>query len=118
MRMTPQEAKQQKTLLQSYFEEKKAREQESVAGLKIIGDYREKASLVMKELIGQNVQLELKQLNIGDYQLSDRVVVEYKQVTNIVFDQLTIPVKPVYHDNLNAISLQAFGPTGSCVMTP
>jgi Fanconi anemia group M protein len=85
---TPQEAKQQKTLLQSYFDDKKAKEQETAGKLKIIGDYREKASPVMKELVEQGVVLELKQLAIGDYQVSDRVVIEYKQVGDFVDSML------------------------------
>jgi ERCC4-related helicase len=85
---TPQENKAQKTLLQSYFAEKKEKEQGEMSGLKIIGDYREKASPVMKELIEQNVQLELKQLSVADYQLSDRVVVEYKLVQDFVDSML------------------------------
>jgi Fanconi anemia group M protein len=84
MKATPQESKQNKGLLQSYFEEKRTKTQEVVQQLKIIGDYREKASPVMKELIAQEVQLELKQLGVGDYQVSDRVVVEYKQVPDFV----------------------------------
>jgi ERCC4-related helicase len=85
---TPQENKQQKTLLQSYFSEKKEKEQSELSALKIVGDYREKASPVMKELIEQNVQLELKQLSVADYQISDRVVVEYKQVQDFVDSML------------------------------
>jgi ERCC4-related helicase len=88
MQLTPKENKAQKTLLQSYFDDKKAKQQEVMAQLRIIGDYREKASPVMKELIAQNVQLDLKQLSIGDYQVSDRVVVEYKQIPDFVDSML------------------------------
>jgi Fanconi anemia group M protein len=88
MQMTPAENKQQKTLLQSYFDEKKQKAQEEAAALRIIGDYREKASPVMKELVERGVQLELKQLSIGDYQVSDRVVIEYKQVPDFVDSML------------------------------
>jgi ERCC4-related helicase len=86
--ISPQENKSQKTLLQTYFAEKKEKQQEEISALKVVGDYREKASPVMKELIEQGVTLELKQLSIGDYQLSDRVVVEYKQVQDFVDSML------------------------------
>ena len=55
-----------------------------MSALKVVGDYREKGSPVMKELIEQGVGLELKQLGIADYQISDRVVVEYKLVQDFV----------------------------------
>jgi Fanconi anemia group M protein len=86
--ITPTEAKGQKTLLQAYYAEKKEKQQTQTAALRIISDYREKASPVMKELVEQGVQLELKQLGVGDYQLSDRVVVEYKQVQDFVDSML------------------------------
>jgi Fanconi anemia group M protein len=82
--ITPAESKQQKTLLSSYFAEKKERAQESMAALKVMGDFREKGSNVMKELVAMGVTLELKQLSVGDYQVSDRVVVEYKTAHDFV----------------------------------
>ncbi|HIH23627.1 TPA: DEAD/DEAH box helicase [Candidatus Woesearchaeota archaeon] len=82
------EAKAQKTLLQSYYEDKKAKQQETLSSIKVVCDHREKASPVMKALLDAGVQLELKQLSIGDYQVSDRVVVEYKLVTDFVDSML------------------------------
>ncbi len=50
----------------------------------IIADHREKTSGVLKELIDMNVKIDLRQLDVGDYRLSDRVVVEYKRVPDFV----------------------------------
>lgn len=50
----------------------------------IVADYREKTGGVLKELLNHDVKVELKQLSVGDYQLSDRVVVEYKRVGDFV----------------------------------
>jgi Fanconi anemia group M protein len=82
------EAKAQKTLLQSYYEDKKAKQQETMSSIKVVCDHREKGSPVMKALLDSGAQLELKQLSIGDYQVSDRVVVEYKLVTDFVDSML------------------------------
>lgn len=76
--------REQKTLLQQYYSEKKDEEREKLSSLKVIGDYREKASPVMKEMVNAGVHLELQQLSVGDYHLSDRVVVEYKQIPDFV----------------------------------
>ncbi len=82
------DSREQRDLLQQYHSDKKdvatAVVSEQLAALKIVGDYREKASPVMKELLDAGVGLELKQLAVGDYHISDRVVVEYKQVTDFV----------------------------------
>lgn len=50
----------------------------------IIADHREKTSHVLKQLLDQPVTLDLQQLEVGDYLLSDRVVVEYKTVGDFV----------------------------------
>lgn len=52
--------------------------------LKIVVDYREKASRVIKTLIDENVEVELKTLNVGDYLLGEDVVVEYKTKKDFV----------------------------------
>lgn len=52
--------------------------------LTITVDYREKGSGVMKALLAQKVQLDLKQLSVGDYQISDDIVIEYKNVRDFV----------------------------------
>ncbi len=85
---TAQEAGGQRTLLQQYFAQKKERDEAAVSSVKLVGDYREKASPVMKELVDAGVALELKQLAVGDYQLSERVVVEYKRVPDFVDSML------------------------------
>ncbi|RMF07213.1 DEAD/DEAH box helicase [Candidatus Woesearchaeota archaeon] len=51
---------------------------------KIIVDHREKANPVVKKLSEMNVRIEMKALGIGDYVLSDRVVVEFKTVEDFV----------------------------------
>jgi Fanconi anemia group M protein len=50
----------------------------------IIVDFREKGSSVMKALIDMGAHLDLKSLSIGDYHLSENVVVEYKKVKDFV----------------------------------
>ena len=53
--------------------------------VRIIADYREKGSNVLKELADNDfVQLGLEKLSIGDFLLSSRVVVEYKTVQDFV----------------------------------
>lgn len=51
--------------------------------LKIFADYREKGSNVLKELLDR-VDLSLEKLSIGDFILSKRVAVEYKNVPDFV----------------------------------
>jgi len=53
------------------------------AKIKIIADYREKGSNVLKELLDK-VDLSLEKLSIGDFLLSGRVAVEYKTVPDFV----------------------------------
>jgi len=50
----------------------------------IKADYREKGSSVLKELMNMNVKLDLITLEIGDYQLSEHVVVEFKTIKDFV----------------------------------
>ncbi|MBN1275189.1 DEAD/DEAH box helicase [Candidatus Woesearchaeota archaeon] len=52
--------------------------------LTITVDYREKGSPVMKSLLAQDAKLDLEQLRVGDYRISDDVVVEYKTVKDFV----------------------------------
>ena len=47
-------------------------------------DYREKNSQVVKGLIDSNFEIDLRKLEVGDYILSTRVVVEYKRVPDFV----------------------------------
>jgi Fanconi anemia group M protein len=51
--------------------------------IKIYADYREKGSNVLKELLDK-VELSLEKLPIGDFILSKRVAVEYKNVPDFV----------------------------------
>lgn len=50
----------------------------------IKADYREKGSTVLKELMAMDVYLDLQNLQIGDYHISEHVVVEYKKVKDFV----------------------------------
>ncbi|MGV8168648.1 MAG: DEAD/DEAH box helicase [Candidatus Nanoarchaeia archaeon] len=50
----------------------------------IKADYREKGSHVLKELLLLDVNLELESLKIGDYHVSEHVVIEYKKVKDFV----------------------------------
>ena len=50
----------------------------------VLVDYREKGSAVMKALLGMNVNLELKSLHVGDFHLTEHLVVEYKKVKDFV----------------------------------
>ena len=52
--------------------------------IKITADYREKGSKVIKELINQGFQIELQQLDVGDFVISSKVAVEYKTVPDFV----------------------------------
>jgi Fanconi anemia group M protein len=85
--LSPRE-NEQKTLLQQYFEGKREHATEQRAQLKVICDYREKGSPVMKSLVDAGISIELKQLAVGDFQLSDRVIVEYKRVPDFVDSML------------------------------
>ena len=66
------------------------REQESLtkytksSSLKVVVDYREKGSAVMKALRNLDVELELQQLAIGDYIVSEEACVEYKRFDDFV----------------------------------
>lgn len=51
---------------------------------KIIADYREKGSNVLKEIINQDTTLQLEKLSIGDFLLSSKIIVEYKTVHDFV----------------------------------
>lgn len=50
----------------------------------IYADHREKSSRILKELLNRKVTLELKQLEVADYILSEDVGVEYKTKTDFV----------------------------------
>ncbi len=71
-----------KTTLHDYSG--KVPEQKLPEKFKIIADYREKGSNVLKEIIDKDVTLQLEKLSIGDFLLSSKVVVEYKTVQDFV----------------------------------
>jgi len=54
---------------------------------KIIIDYREKNSLVPSELVNQNLQIEFKQLKVGDYLVKDNVI-ERKTVKDFIYSMI------------------------------
>jgi Fanconi anemia group M protein len=51
---------------------------------KIVADYREKGSGVIRELSKQDIDVELKTLDVADYVLSEDAAVEYKTVQDFV----------------------------------
>lgn len=51
---------------------------------KVSVDYREKGSLVMKELLKNGVNIDLQQLDVGDFALSKDLVIEYKTLKDFV----------------------------------
>jgi Fanconi anemia group M protein len=53
-------------------------------GVTVYADYREKSSGIIKKLIELGIKINLQKLEIGDYLLSERVVVEYKTVPDFV----------------------------------
>jgi Fanconi anemia group M protein len=52
--------------------------------IKIICDHREKSNGVIKQLVELGAKIDLKQLDIGDYHVSERCVVELKTVPDFV----------------------------------
>ncbi|MBN1175232.1 DEAD/DEAH box helicase [Candidatus Woesearchaeota archaeon] len=51
---------------------------------KIVADHREKGSALLKNLIDAGVDLQLKQLDVGDYMLSPDVCVEFKNARDFL----------------------------------
>jgi len=52
--------------------------------MKIIVDHREKNSLVSSELMGMGMEIEFRQLLIGDYVITDEIAVERKTIDDFV----------------------------------
>jgi ERCC4-related helicase len=67
----------EKVDLNSFMEEK-------TEPLKIMADFREKSSIVLRDLSEKGLTIELGKLEIGDYLLGKDVVVEYKKVPDFV----------------------------------
>ena len=76
----PQSREEQTKLVQ----ERREAEIKENSSLKVYADYRDKGSGIAKELTEMGVQVELKNLEVGDYVLSERVVVEYKKAPDFV----------------------------------
>lgn len=75
-RMQP--AKKETKTLDEFYEAK----EESDIVVKV--DYREKGSQVLRELLEQNVNIDLTNLQVGDYLLSKDVVIEFKTIRDFV----------------------------------
>ncbi len=52
--------------------------------IRIKADYREKGSALLKELLKDDVEIDLETLAVGDFVLSEEVVVEFKNVSDFV----------------------------------
>lgn len=52
--------------------------------IKIFADYREKTSKLIKELLEKGVKIELSQLDVADYVISDDIGIELKTVPDFV----------------------------------
>jgi ERCC4-related helicase len=70
----------QTTLVEHPVEEDKS----DYSNLKIIADYREKASSIVKDMADRGIKVELVNMEVGDYLLSERVCVEYKTPKDFV----------------------------------
>ncbi|MBW3020925.1 DEAD/DEAH box helicase [Candidatus Woesearchaeota archaeon] len=66
------------------LEDKEQTKLEDFKGLKIYADHREKLSKTVKELLDRNISLELMQLEVADYIISDDVGIELKTVPDFV----------------------------------
>jgi len=75
------ECKQEPCQEKYYSEEQTS---EKLDKVKILVDYREKNSQIVKHLIDEDTHVKLNTLNIGDYLLSKDVVVEYKTDVDFV----------------------------------
>jgi Fanconi anemia group M protein len=71
-----------KTLM-DFQENIQEKQERAMQKTKIIADYREKGSNVLKELLDK-IDLQLEKLEVGDFLLSGRVAVEYKTLQDFV----------------------------------
>jgi len=91
----------------------KKKDKKILSNIKIFADYREKGSAVLKELLAQNISLRLDSLDIGDFLLSERTIVEFKNVEDFVnsiidkriFDQ-AVKLKKSYENKILIIQGQ------------
>lgn len=79
-----------KEVRKNLFLEKPEKKQSSLqefeesSDVKVVADHREKGSPLLKSLLDFGVKLDLQQLNVGDFLVSDRCVIEYKRVPDFV----------------------------------
>ena len=62
----------------------KKTEEVEESNILIKADYREKGSALLKELLELGIKIDLEKLPIGDYQISDEVVLEFKTIPDFV----------------------------------
>ena len=79
-----QEIKQTSIRTLSDFAHDTSKKEMTQLKIKIIADYREKGSGVLKEFVEQDIELGLEKLAIGDFLVSSRVAVEYKTVPDFI----------------------------------
>lgn len=70
--------------LNKYINSNDKTKTEQIDEIKIICDDRERQNGIMKQLIELGIKIDLKRLDVGDYQLSDRCVAELKTVPDFV----------------------------------
>lgn len=68
--------------IQNIFSKKKSPKKD-ISKQKIIVDYREKNSLLYSELIGLNLEIEVKELKVADY-LVNNIAIERKTVSDFI----------------------------------
>jgi len=56
--------------------------------MKIIADIREKNSMVISELIGKGIDVEMKHLEVADYVISEEIAVERKTISDFVYSMI------------------------------
>jgi ERCC4-related helicase len=102
--------KNQKTLTDNFENSDKSKSinlETEVKRLKIIADVREKGSNIMKSLLNQDVDIELKKLDLGDYVLAEKVVVEFKTIpdflTSIIDNRLISQLKSLKEHYYNPL---------------
>jgi len=67
-----------------WFSEKNEKSDKKYSGVKVLIDSRESKSGIAKKLLDMGIEVEIKNLPVGDYILSDRVAVERKTDSDFV----------------------------------
>ncbi len=79
------ETGEQRRIAQFVKEENKSHDKERKKELpRIVADYREKGSPVLKNLLEEHIELQLKHLEVGDFILSKECAVEFKNISDFV----------------------------------